>query len=67
MQSTVDLHGSHMTRIFFNPKSQAFYLHLTQCFSDVHCAIEFSLKQATLTQKEAKQTHIDVESADIQK
>ena len=56
-----------MTRIFFNPKSQAFYLHLTQCFSDVHCAIEFSLKQATLTQKEAKQTHIDVESADIQK
>ena len=34
-------------------------------FSDIHCAIEFSLKQATLTHKEAKQTHIDVNSADI--
>ena len=36
-------------------------------FSDVHCAIEFSLKQATLTHKEAKQTRSDVDSADIQK
>ena len=36
-------------------------------FSDVHCAIDFSLKQATLTHKEAKQTRIDVDSADIQK
>ena len=35
-------------------------------FPDVHCVIEFSLKQATLTHKEAKQTHIDVDSADIQ-
>ena len=35
-------------------------------FSDIHCAIEFSLKQATLKHKEAKQTHIDVNSADIQ-
>ena len=35
-------------------------------FSDIHCAIEFSLKQAILTHKEAKQTHIDVNSADIQ-
>ena len=35
-------------------------------FSDVHCAIKFSLKQVTLTHKEAKQIHIDVDSADIQ-